>query len=288
MEKEKAIEKIQGLEASEVHVYTPEELEELKTNLVKSEVDKQIGDKIGKLHQQYDDDLEALTGKKRPSGMKTYDFMRDIWGKLKDKADSASLMEREVADLREKVRKGASDSVSEELAQKEKELKSLQKALETQKAEYDANLQDLQKQHKQYKVSSAMDAYVSTLKLKDLPKSVLDNHISTVKGKLSQMADFDGDQLVFRENDEIIRSKETMKPKTHAEMLDEYLVDVVEDGRKQPGTGSNPDFKSKSSLPPSDIRTKKQYAEFLVKEEGMLMGSAEFKEALKNSGFPDE
>lgn len=216
-----------------------------------------IGTKIGALHSQYDADILSITGIKKNDGEKSYDYAKRILGEYKTKAESVktiqaelSAAEAQVADLQSKLEKNSGDeTIRQQLKDTKAQVAQLQNQLQTKETEFNTKKTEYETAIKNTHVDYAFQAAVSGLKFKagitDAVQKVLLNSAKAEilsKGTPDFIDDGQGSKkLVIRGVDGNILNnpKNNLNPYTLQELVMETsLKDVVDTGRKQPGTGT--------------------------------------------------
>lgn len=216
-----------------------------------------IGARIGEIYRAFDADILSTSGVEKNGAEKTYDYMKRAFVELKEGADAnaanaakVASLEKEKARLEKTIQEGGQDAeVKKELSKAKADLANVTKEYTELKTKYDeaetkhaADLLSLKKDGE----FAAIGAGVNWKK--DLPKSVTDillgNAIAKVKAKSPEYIDDGkgGKVLAFNENGTVLRNPETnLAPFTAAELVLRELkgMGVLEDGRKQTGTGSH-------------------------------------------------
>lgn len=286
MKPNEIVEKLKDVQDGEYVLRSQEEEQEYLKNYAASEVDKKIGDRIKELHSQYDRDIEEATGKKKPDGVKSYEFVKDVLKGYKEKADSAYVLEKQIEDLNKKIRENTGDET----------LKAQYKTLEKKHKEalesWQGEKENLMGEFNKYKVRSALDNSLAGVKFKkDLPEAVVKSYVDTVKNDMMGNAVFNDDgDLIFKKDDTVLVDKQTLKPLSAKEILIDKLKDIVETGSKT-GTGSKTNYQTQTGeiVPPDSAMVNKDtLAEYLQNElikKGMTRNEARnSKEYLKLFG----
>lgn len=236
--------------------------------LSKNDEDTVIGKKVKEIHDQYDDDIKAITGEDKPGGVKSYDHLKTVLTSLKKKADGAGdtkalqsqidTLKSEKADLEKKIKDGATDEVLKgQLQSVHQKLKDKESELDTFKAQAEAEKNSLTDQLTAEKQKNTRTAilndihqhvinnklkYKSTIPETILKETVMNRQSSMIDGlKTDWIDDGNGGQrLVFRDDKgEIMRNKENgLEPFTPGELFFSKNADLFEESKKQGGAGS--------------------------------------------------
>jgi hypothetical protein len=231
MKKEEIIEKLE--DGKDYVVRTPEEEQEFLNNYAAAEVDKRIGDRIGKVYGDIDKDIEATIGKQKPDGVKTYDFLKDVLSDYKSRADSVSLIERELSDAKKALREKGSDT--ELKTQYENLEKRYNKAIEDFKKEKS----EMEGKFVKQRIGSMIDSAMGKVKVnKNIPESAVKALMNTTRSELLESAVLRDDELQFKKGDDILVDS-TYSPVKVDALLNDRLKDIIDTGGKT-GTGTQP------------------------------------------------
>ena len=216
-----------------------------------------IGTRIGELHGQYDNDILSITGVKKNSGEKSYEYAKRVLSDYKSKYDSYGTLESElsaakeqVAALQSKLEKNSADETLKQqlkdtkaqVSQLQAQLKAKDGELESKKAEFDKAIKDT---HVEY----AFNAATSGLKFKSgITEAIQKTLLSAAKAEVLTKGSPDfvddgngGKRLVLRGADGNILNnpKNNLNPYTIGELVMETsLKDVIDTGRTQNGGGT--------------------------------------------------
>jgi Seryl-tRNA synthetase len=123
------------LSKKEFVIRTKEEETTFQANFKTDVIEKEIPSKIRAVHDQYDKDVEEITGLKREQNEKSYEFVKRA---LKHNTGDAAALKTEIADLKKQIKEGdrtgataqalkeAEEKYKTSLAEKEEIIKSLQ------------------------------------------------------------------------------------------------------------------------------------------------------------------
>lgn len=216
-----------------------------------------IGAKVGEIHGQYDTDIEAITGMKRPEGTKTYDFVKSVVTDYKTKADGAAGNETritelttEIAGLKQSIADGTGDAVTkQQLKDAQSELTTVKAQAKTDKEAWDTEKTQWQKDQETARINSSFGKAAGALKFKTAyPKSVQDAIVNAAKAQIlgeyttDQVEGAGGKVLVFRDSKgEIARNPANLNnPFTAEELLASKIDKDVLEGKKPAGGGGTP------------------------------------------------
>ena len=282
--------------------------DEQKTAIVemsKNDETTVIGQKTGEIYGGLDADILAASGIAKNGAEKTYEYAKRVIGEIKGQAGNTVEMQNKISDLeKEKTRlesviaKGGADAETKrQLDQARADLSNVTKQYNDLKAEFDKEKDDHAKLVFNTKIDAEFAKATTGIKFKaDLPASatsvLLQQAIAKVKGMNPEYIDDGngGKVLAFMENGTPKRNPENnLRPYTAAELVTAELktMGVLEDGRKQTGTGSQGGPTGSGGGPASvDIsgaRTQNEAHEIIAKAlmaQGKVNGSKEFADAM--------
>lgn len=257
-----------------------------------------IGNRIGALHGQYDNDIFGITGIKKNDGEKSYDYNKRILNSYKAKVDKANEIKNELEQAKIKIvelenktgdstLRGQLNDAKAQVSQLQEQLKAKEADIATQKAKYQA---DLTNTHVDY----AFKAATAGLKFKSgitepIQKTLLEAAKAEILAKgTPEFIDNNGTRtLVIRNaNGNIINNpKNNLNPYTIAELVMETaLKDVIDTGNRQTGAGTNDNANGKKDTALFDLSGVKNQIEadkaienYLL-SNGLTRDSAEFAE----------
>ena len=232
MTKEEALKKVTDGDG-DFKVFTQAEHEEFLGNLrdtepFKKEIDKRLGD----VHKKYDDDLFQITGRRKATDQRTFDFMK---GEYQTLIDSQEELKGKYAELE----KAAGDGTgAESLRLAKSELEAVQKkhvkAVDEWKSKYEAK----EKEGVSMRINNEFDRSMTGLKFKDaaiIPEDVRSAMIANAKAELSSSASFIDGKLVFLDSGGDIVRDDNLNALTAKDVLTDKLKSIIDAGRKQPG-----------------------------------------------------
>ena len=281
--------------------------DEQKTAIVemsKNDETTVIGQKTGEIYGGLDADILAASGIAKNGAEKTYDYAKRVIGEIKTQAGNATELQNQISELtKEKSRlegiiaKGGGDAETKrQLDQAKADLENVRTEYATLKTEYDKAKADHAKALFDSKIDSEFAKATSGLKFKaDLPASVtsvlVQQAIAKVKGMNPEYVDDGngGKVLAFMENGTPKRNPENnLRFYTAAELVAAELkkMDVLDEGRKQTGTGVQGGGSGSGGAKTVDIsgaRTQDEAHEIIAKQlmdQGKINGSKEFNDAM--------
>lgn len=252
-------------------------------NYGRSVLEKELDPAIGKIHTQYDDDLEKIFGKRKKPGEKTYNFMKSEFQSWKEKADRVEQLETEI----EGLKKGSPD-----LESKLREIKSLQNQLNELKANHEKELAGLAKQNLRNNVKSEIERGLMGIKIKSgIPEAMQKVYVDTIINELSDNAEIRDGKIVFLDKEgKAMRDPATMAPYTAEALLKDRMKDVIETGRKVEGVGITEPIKKEDGktklnvLLPESVKSREQLSKWLVEELGIKNHTQEYRELYHEYG----
>ena len=251
-------------------------------NYGKSVLEKELDPAISKVHNQYDDDLEKIFGKRKKPGEKTYNFMKSEFQGWKERADKVEQLETEI----ESLKKG-----SPEVEAKLREIKTLQGQINDLKKDYETKIDQMSKQNLRNNVKAEIERGLMGLKIKaGIPESMQKIYVDSVINELSEHAEIRDGKIVFLDEKGVaLRDPSTMAPYTAESLLKERMKDVIDTGRmvKGPGIGNDEPFKKDGKVNvilPDHVKNRVELGEYLVKELGIKRNTKEYMEAYAELG----
>jgi hypothetical protein len=283
MKKEEILKKLESDKGDTDYILRSQDEEKAFLENHKSTVlEKELDPAVSKIHNQYDDDLFDLFGKRKKPGEKTYNFMKSEFKNLKEKAEKVDLLEGEIAKLKE----GNPDD-----AKRLKEIKDLQIQLTKLKEEHESELNKLGKQNIENSVRKEIEIARASLKIKaGIPEAVLQAYTENVISELCKNAEVrDGKSVFLDKEGKALRDPQTLNPFTAEALLKERMKDVIDTGRKIEGPGIGKeipkDDKGKLQIArPDSITSRQKLGDYLVKELGIKRNTKEFDEAYAEYG----
>ena len=271
------------------------------TTLSDNDENTVIGKKIGELHGQYDTDVLTVSGIEKKQGEKSYDYTKRVLGEFKAKATKAdelntkiTALDTKITEYEEQIKAGkGSDVIVQKLKDAESLAGKLQTQLETEKGNWEKEKGELSQTINSIKLDTEFEKALQGIKFKtgfdeDVQQVLIMNAKQTILAKYK--AEFidngkGGKSLAFRnEAGDIIRNPENAQnPFTAQELIKQQLKSVIDEGRKQTGTGTEPGHTT--IIETSDFETaksKREFDELVIKhlmQKGLTKGSDAFIEA---------
>jgi uncharacterized small protein (DUF1192 family) len=217
-----------------------------------------IGTRIGELHGQYDQDVLSVTGVAKNQGEKSYDYVKRVLGDYKTRLASVAGQEQTIANLQKEIegykatiaQNGNGDPVlQQQLKDAQKQLSDTQALLDATKKDWEGKYNNLNTQYQGSLIDAEFGKALQGVKFKSVyPESVQRTLIDSAKRSVlsANKADWvenNGSRtLVFRGADgNILTNPENkLNPFTAGELLMKELKEVIDNGVKQTGTGTDP------------------------------------------------
>lgn len=214
-----------------------------------------IGNRIGELHGQYDQDVLSVTGIVKRQDEKSYDYVKRVLGDYKAKAAGAdelnakiTTLQTEIEGYKKTIAEGkGNEAVAQQLKDAQKQLKDTQDLFDSKQKEWQDKYDTLNTQYQQSQINAEFDKALQGIKFKSIyPESVQQTLIDSAKRTVLSTAKADwveengARKLVFRDaSGNIMTNPENkLNPFTPAELLTRELKDVIDTGRQQRGTGT--------------------------------------------------
>lgn len=230
---------------------SPEALDRIVL-LSKNDESNVLGTKIGELHGKYDADVFSVSGVAKNQGEKSYEYTKRVLAGLKQKADSITSKEHELAqakaqlnDYKAQLEKGGDEALKTQLNDYKSQVSALQQQLQAKEAEYNNARTDLENQLRNVRVDNEFNNAISGLKFKatitdGVRQMVLNSAKLEVLTKGTPDFTEDG-KVVFRDstNNIMLNPANGLQPYTFSELLmGTSLKDIIDTGRKQAGGGT--------------------------------------------------
>lgn len=233
--------------------------EQIKTieELSKNDENTVIGNRIGELHGQYDNDVLTVTGIAKHQGEKSYDYVKRVLGDYKQKAAGAEALNNQITQLKTEIEgykktiaegKG-NEAITQQLKDAQKQLADTQALFEKKDQEWKTKYDSLNNQYQQSLINAEFGKALQSMKFKSIyPESVQKTLIESAQRTILASAKPDWveengvKKLVFRDAaGNIMNNPENkLNPFTPGELLKRELKDVLDTGRQQPGAGTQP------------------------------------------------
>lgn len=222
--------------------------------LSKNDEQEVLNKRIGEIHGQYDKDIQEITGKEKPQGVKTYEHLKTVLGDFKTRVDSMGEKESEIktlkttiSDLNKKIKDGNTDEhLKTELENARSELKNVQDTYSKEKEEWQKQLSEKDKSLSSFKQRSVLEKAVASFKYKPediIPGEVRNQFTSNAISQILEefeITEEDG-KMVFKKDGQIVRDKDdNLNPMSPEKMLKTRLKSIIEEGTPGGGGGGKP------------------------------------------------
>ena len=286
MDKSEALKYIESKGDSKFVVRTEEEEATFLTNHAKKVEDEIIPQKIKGVHDQYDQDVFAITGLKKNDTEKTYDFIKRVMSSYKTDAEKAKVLEGEISSLKEQIKNNSGDK------QLKADLEDVQRKYRELQDNKEAEITKLRSEHEKFKAESLIRSALPTKVKKNLPEEAVKALTDQTVAHLLSMAQFQDGKLVFIENGVVKRNPHNaLQPYTAKELAEEGLKNIIDAGRTVeggPGLNKEVEFEKddKGNIKkvvltlPDSVRTKEDLSKHLV-SVGLLRGTQEYLAAYR-------
>lgn len=283
MNKEEAVKKINESDNDDFQVYTKVEHETFLNNYRETEVSKGIKEDIFKVHQRYEEDIAEITGVKKDTNEKGYEFLKRQLNSMK------SDIQEKAAKIETLEKSGGDESEAMKLLRDEN--KALMKKHQSVLDEYKGKLESKDKEFHQVKVFNELDSSLVGIKFKDaaiIPEDLRNMAINTAKADIAKSASFIDGKLVFLNAEGEPMRDENLAIRTAADLMREKLKPIIDEGRKAPGVDikdpvieKDKDGKIDVKLNiPDTVKTNADLTEHLMKS-GLKRGTDEYHAAYK-------
>lgn len=239
-----------------------------------------IGERIGQLHGQYDNDVLSVAGINKNQGEKSYDYVKRV---IKDFKEKSSALEQEVNKL-----KIAAPEESQKVKDALDKFNALQSQYHNEKSDWEKKYNDSINGLNEYKLGVEFNMATSAFKFKpEFTDSIKDALVNVAKSNVlksyipSWETVNDSEVLVFRQsNGEIARNPENkLEPYTAKDLLKLQLKDAIDTTNKVGGGTTPPKVENDGLISISNAKSQIEADEIIVKhllEEGYTRLSADF------------
>jgi len=293
MKKEEITKKLESDESDTDYIFrTKAEDDEFLENHKRSVIEEELPKKVNEIHTQYDDDMFELFGIRKKSDQKTYNFLKEQFGKLKKDAERVADLEGQLAELK----KNKPDDA------KLQEIADLQKKINTLTSTHEEELQAVAR--KNIDASTMADLKVARAGLKfkpGIPDDVIDSYMEGIMNELIKNSEQRDGKTVFLDIDKkALRNIATMAPYTARELLLEKAKNIIDTGHIQTGAGVQSGDGSSSDRPPvskdkdgkfifnftlpEGITSQQKLGKWLTEEMGIKSTTPEYRAAYKEYG----
>jgi hypothetical protein len=292
LNKDEAIKKInEAQEASEFEVFTGTEHTTYLDNFAKTEVEKRIGDEVGKIHTQYDDNVFEILGERKTGSEKTYNFIKRKLKELKDASGSTPQLQEQIKKLEDDLKNKSGDE------QLKRDYEKLKGDYNSDKENWDKKTQEYIRSQEAMRVEIQLDAAAAKLQFKEeIPQSVRAILIDNAKAKLLPSGKIIEKELIFvdAEGATLRNKNNALNPYTAEELMKNELKDVLGEKTVITGTGVKPtlqkDKDGKDTITvsiPDSVKTKVNLSDHLM-SLGLTQDSKEYQAAYEkySEGLP--
>lgn len=248
-----------------------------------------ISKKTSEIANGIERDVAEVFGEPKLENEKYHDYAKRAILSSKQKLTD---LDKQLKEAKEAA--GTNGSVTEKAR-----IKQLEDAILAEQKTAGTKIEEKDKEIHKLKSSFAIERALAPLRTKykpGLPESVISVFEANIIEKLTNsMKEVDGQIVILDEKGEPVLDKNTYKIKTIAQVLEENLSDILDNGKQQAGAGTtesgqNPlnsaggavkDAQGKITAVtsvPSDIKTKVQLTNYLLKL-GLTIDSKEYSEA---------
>lgn len=294
----------QLLTANEVLAGLSDEQIQAIETLSQNDENSVIGQRIGQIYGDLDNDILSVSGIAKNGTEKTYDYAKRVLGELKqgaaglkDLQNQLNETQKEKARLEKALAEGAGDAeTKKQLAQAQKDLTSIQKQFNDLNTKYQESEKNYQKELFGIRLESELKTATSSLKIKpELPESaakvLLEQAMTKIKSMNSEYIDDGngGKVLVFKgENGEIMRNPNNqLNPYSASELMTQELknMGILDEGRQGAGAGSHDSGGSNgggsNTFTIAGAKTRVQAYDIIQKslnDRGLVRGSQEYSD----------
>ena len=260
-----------------------------------------IGQRIGEIYGNLDNDIKDTFGVEKQQGEKTYDYLKRVGktltgkvAELKELPSKLKQLETEKTNLEEQIKKGnGNEELAKKLKDAETKVEQLQKLYDTEKQTWEGKLADFSKQVQQARIESEFEKSLAGLTFKPELGELKDFIVNSAKDKILKQYTPDeidngqgGKVLVFRDANGVIINNPNNKlnPFSAGELLLKEIAPAIAQskegtGTKPPGSKGDPDTVDLSSA-----KSQVEADEIIMKSlaaKGLVRGSNEFAEEHK-------
>lgn len=276
-----------------------------------------IGQKTAEIYKSFDDDIKEVTGKSKPTSMKTYDFLKNTLKDMKTSSDKATTLETEIAGLKtdkvnleKQIKEGSQDAalktkvaeLERDIADKTTTVTKLQADIVQKDADHQTALGVEANKNVDLKFATVFAEEKAKLKFKNIPEVALNAAIKEVENdiKTKGTPEFKDGKVFFRDADGnmITNPNNLQNPYSAGEMFSDALSksELIEGKRDASGGGGGPAGGGGGTVTMNMSGVKSQHGgneqirEYL-KAEGVPQGSSEYQEKFdtlfKDNGLAD-
>jgi len=273
------------------------ELSEEQATKLETIFNNALGQRIGEIHGQYDADILAVTGRQKPSGVKTYEHMKSILTEFKNNTSGEELksqLEALKADkqtLEEKLKSGEGSEVwTAKIQEKDNMINQLKTGFEAEKNEWQKQLAEKDQRMTANQENQEFDKAFSGLKRKDysvisesLQQAAFKQEVADLKAETTRV--FENGKMIFKDKDgkTLLNKKNNLEPYTATELLAERkaIKDILDEGKHAAGAGTGAQgVNNKVSISIGAAKTRVEGTEAIrtaLFAEGLTVNDPEFQ-----------
>jgi hypothetical protein len=216
-----------------------------------------IGQRIGKIYGDLDNDIKETFGVEKQQGEKTYDLIKrvgktisDKLAEVKDLPGKYQALEREKQELEQKIKDGkGSEAISQKLKDTEDRLADMQKKYQKDVDEWKGKATDYEKRVQTIQVDYEFEKAIAGLQFKpEYSEDITNLIVTSAKSKLMSTYKPDwiddgkgGKTLVFRDKDGVIQNnpEKGLNPYNASDLIRKELSSSLAPMSGGAGTGPN-------------------------------------------------
>lgn len=286
------------LEANEALTALTDEQKNAIVEISKADEGIVIGERIGRIYSDLDNDILQASGIAKNGAEKTYLYAKRVIGELKAggntdelNAQIATLTEEKAA-LQKAIEEGAADTETKKaLAQAKTDLADITKKYTELNTQLEKEKTRHQKEVQGMRVSMEIEGAAQALKFKSsIPESVTKVVLANVIEKMKGSADFidnEGKQtLIFKGKEGEVLRDATLRPLNAADLLKRELttMGVLEERREGAGAGSKVvESGDADAMDVSGAKTQTEADQIIHKSlvaRGLVRGTKAYQEAM--------
>lgn len=286
------------LEANEALTALTDEQKNAIVEISKADEGIVIGERIGRIYSDLDNDILQASGIAKNGAEKTYLYAKRVIGELKAggntdelNAQIATLTEEKAA-LQKAIEEGAADAETKKaLAQAKTDLADITKKYTELNTQLEKEKTRHQKEVQGMRVSMEIEGAAQALKFKSsIPESVTKVVLANVIEKMKGSADFidnEGKQtLIFKGKEGEVLRDATLRPLNAADLLKRELttMGVLEERREGSGAGSKVvEGGDADAMDVSGAKTQTEADQIIHKSlvaRGLVRGTKAYQEAM--------
>lgn len=292
MKKTEIITKLESEKSDTDYIFrTKSEDDAFLENHKRSVIEEELPKKVNEIHTRYDDDMFELFGVRKKSDQKTYNFLKEQYGKLKKDAEKVADLETQITELKKNK---PDDAKLQEIADLQKEIRRLKTA-------HEEEIQSVARKNVDASTMADLKVARAGLKFKPgIPEDVIDSYMSNIMNELIKNSEQRDGKTVFLDVDKkALRNTATMAPYTAKELLMEKAKNIIDIGHQQTGLGITQTSTLPNNMPvskdkdgkyaftftlPEGIKSQQKLGKWLTEEMGLKSTTPEYRAAYKEFG----